>query len=105
MGLVLIYFQYLLIKNMGVAYFARFYSLVDIAYIMFNVIIFFFQFLQLATDHQSATFEQFKDFTSVQRSLEAICILLIYIKAGYFLSLIDSIAPLMDNISQVLASI
>ena len=33
--------------------------------------------------------------------MEAISVFIIYVKAGYFLSLIDSIAPLMDNISSV----
>lgn len=90
---------------MGVGYFQRFYSLVDICYILFSIIVFFFSIYQVATDNKVTTFEQFRRFTTVQRNFEAICIFLIYIKAGYFLSLVDTMAPLMDNISQVLLAI
>ena len=102
---VLIYFQYLLIKNMGIAYIQRFYSWIDLLYICLCIIVFLMQFIQLVSDRKDTTFDQFREFTSAQRTIETICILLIYFKAGYFLSLIDSIAPLMDNISQVFISI
>ena len=102
---ILIYFQYLLIKNMGIPYFYRFYSLIDVAYIFLIIWVFFICFYQVSTDHLIFTYQQFKSFTMVQRNLEAICVFFIYIKAGYFLSLIESIAPLMDNISQVFISI
>ena len=99
MSVKIIQFQYLLIKNMGIPYFKRFYSIVDIAYILMTLLIFLICFFQLTTDHNVVALKTFESYTSTQRSFEAICIFLIYIKAGYFLSLIDSIAPLMDNIS------
>ena len=40
-----------------------------------------------------------------QRNLEAISTFLIYVKAGYFLSLIDATAPLIDNITVVISDI
>jgi hypothetical protein len=37
---VLIYFQYLLIKNMGLAYLKRFYSIIDLCYITLCMTVF-----------------------------------------------------------------
>ena len=42
---VLIYFQYLLIKNMRIAYMQRFYSWVDLLYICLCIIVFLMQFI------------------------------------------------------------
>jgi len=42
MMIILIYFQYLLLKNMGVDYFKRFYSLVEVIYIVLVILITFF---------------------------------------------------------------
>ena len=61
---VLLYFQYLLIKNMGFAYLQRFYSLIDLGYISLCMIVFLMQFIQLSTDKKPTTFDEFRNFTS-----------------------------------------
>lgn len=58
MACVLVYFQYLSMKNMGIAYFQRFYGLIDIFYITMCMTIFLMQFIQLSTDgRKEVTFE------------------------------------------------
>lgn len=64
MANVLIYFQYLSIKNMGKSYLYRFYSIVDVAYIIMCVVVMFMAMDQLATDQNDYTYDQFRNFTS-----------------------------------------
>ena len=92
---------------MGRKYFSSFYGLVDIVYITLNIVVFLIIFYALISDifERNKTYSEFSGTTQVLRYFEAISVLLIYVKAGNFLSLIDSYAPLMDNISQVLAAI
>ena len=57
---------------------------------------------QLIGDSNQVNFESFKYIVKAQRNLEAICIFLLYTKNGYFMSLIDATAPLIDNITEVI---
>ena len=102
---ILAYSQYILFKNMKANYFKSFYNLVDIVYLSMGVAITIICIYQLVDDQSLIPFESFKSTVKAQRNLEAICIFLIYVKAGYFLSLIDATAPLIDNISQVILDI
>ena len=86
---------------MGFDYFKRFYSIVEVVYIVLVVLITIFCVSQLIGDMTEQSYDNFERFTKIERCLEAISVFIIYVKAGYFLSLIDSIAPLMDNIAQV----
>ena len=60
---------------------------------------------QLIGDTKQVEFDSFKSIVKAQRNLEAICIFLLYTKNGYFLSLIDATAPLIDNITEVIYDI
>ena len=94
--------QWLLFLNMGKAYFKGFYSLIDITYISMNIVITIICLYQLIGDGKQVDFESFKSIVKAQRNLEAICIFMLYTKNGYFLSLIDVTAPLIDNITEVI---
>jgi hypothetical protein len=50
MMIILIYFQYLLLLNMGLDYFKRFYSIVEVVYIVLVVLITGFCVSQLVGD-------------------------------------------------------
>ena len=94
--------QWLLFLNMGKDYFKGFYSIIDITYISMNIVITFFCLYQLIGDSKQVSFDSFKSIVKAQRNLEAICIFMLYTKNGYFLSLINVTAPLIDNISEVI---
>jgi hypothetical protein len=51
MMIILIYFQWMLLLNMGFDYFKRFYSIVEVIYIVLVVLITFFCVVQLVADH------------------------------------------------------
>ena len=74
----------------------------DVAYISINIVITVLSLYQLIGDSNQVNFESFKYIVKAQRNLEAICIFLLYTKNGYFMSLIDATAPLIDNITEVI---
>jgi hypothetical protein len=91
---------------MGVkAYFKSFYSIIDVTYISMTFIVTILMVYQLSQDQIPTKFEDFANITKAQRNLEAICLFMAYTKSSYFMSLIDSTAPLIDSISEIFSDI
>ena len=105
LGSFLFYSYFLLFKNMGRDYFRSFYNILDIVKICLLISITGMILFQLFNDGNLTAWDDFKSLTKSRRNMEAILIFIIYVKAGYFMSLIDSTAPLIDNISEVIFDI
>jgi hypothetical protein len=104
-GLPLFYSYYLLFKNMGKQYFNSFYNIIDVVYIILYFTVTIMIAIELASDSGPIEWEVFKSTTKSIRCIEAVLIFLIYVKASYFMSLIDATAPLIDMISEVIFDI
>ena len=87
------------------AYFKSFYSIIDVTYILMTFVVTIMMLYQLSNDHTPIEFDEFASITKVQRNLEAICLFMAFTNASYFMSLIDSTAPLIDSISVVISDI
>jgi hypothetical protein len=74
-------------------------------YIVLYVTVTIMIITQLTNDSVPVVWDEFKDSTKALRCIEAILIFLIYVKASYFMSLIDATAPLIDMISEVIFDI
>jgi hypothetical protein len=105
LGVFLYYSYYLLLKNMGRDYFSSFYNILDVTKILLMLTTSILIIYQLFNDNSLTTWEEYKTVTKARRNLEAILIFLLYVKAGYYMSLIDATAPLIDNISEVIFDI
>jgi hypothetical protein len=105
LGVFLFYSYFLLLKNMGRDYFSSFYNILDITKILLLITTTVLTIYQLFNDESLSTWEEYKSLTKARRNLEAILIFLLYVKAGYYMSLIDATAPLIDNISEVIFDI
>jgi len=74
------------ISNMKLDYFKRVYSILDLGYVIMNILIFTSMSLRHSKDMDE---EEFRQSVQIERILEVIAILTLYSKATYFLSLVD----------------
>ena len=85
----------IVMKYMRSDYFFRFYSWVDLLYVLMNFLI--YQSIFDRYDRNMFIHEWVDHFQFV-RHLEVFAVITIYGKSTYFMSMVDSIAPLIDMI-------
>mmetsp|Transcript_18470 Transcript_18470/g.28338 ORF Transcript_18470/g.28338 Transcript_18470/m.28338 type:complete len:119 (-) Transcript_18470:543-899(-) len=91
------------ISNMKFDYFMRVYSLLDLLYVIMNLVIFYSMYSRLVQETMEEN--EFINSIEMERYYEVAAILTLYAKASYFLSLVDQIAPLIDIIVQIIYDI
>lgn len=105
-NMIMVVFQFLqmciVMKYMRTDYFFRFYSWVDLTYVLMNFLIY-----QSIFDRYDRNMfkDQWVKHIQFERHLEVFAVITIYGKSTYFLSMVDSIAPLIDMILQILVDI
>lgn len=105
-NMIMVIFQFLqmliVMKYMRTDYFFRFYSWVDLTYVIMN----FYIYKSIFDRYDRNMFKsQWVDHIQFERHLEVFAVITIYGKSTYFLSMVDSIAPLIDMILQILVDI
>lgn len=105
-NMIMVLFQFLqmliVMKYMRSDYFFRFYSWVDLMYVLMNLLV--YQSIWQRYD-QNKFRDQWVRHIQEERHLEVFAVITIYGKSTYFLSMVDSIAPLIDMIVQILDDI
>lgn len=107
-SLVQTLFNFFIMRGMGWLYLKRFNSWVDVALMIINITTFFQFTIVLNTDMQEAstyTFKRYRSDTEHIRQTLVGALLLMFSKMGYFLSLVDRIAPLIDIIIKIFRDI
>jgi hypothetical protein len=90
------------LNNMRLNYFRRFYSIIDIGFVLFIIWLILRIVISFNYDFDK---ESFEIFITHERDISVICQLFLYMKFTYFVGLVDKIAPLIDIIFKILYDI
>lgn len=85
---------------MGLGYFKRFYSLVDILYITTNIAIFYYYVAQMLEIKIEETID-FENHVKKTRQFISLGTMINVVKCGYYLQMSNKISPFMDIVSQI----
>lgn len=91
------------IKETGKDYFKRFNSFFDFVLMLFNFLS-VLNFVHLFSDNWNSrdeTYEEYREETRLQRTILALGILIKFFKMAFYISLIDSLAALIDLIVRI----
>ena len=87
----------------GLDYFKKFYSQLDVMYLISVFTTFVFMIVIFSKDEM--TFSQYEWLIKTMRKVAVLGYFSLYFKMSYFLSLLDSVAPLIDIIIQIFVDI
>jgi len=96
--------QYKVMKGMGSKYFKRIYTWMDFGLVFVNdsLFVLFEQVISVGAEEE---YNAYRDFTVGMRLIIVIGIIVQYLKLGYFLSLVDQIAPMIDIVYRIVYDI